>query len=99
MTQAPLALEPPARAEAGSTASRMDHGLLAVLAGPFAPRTWLAGADLGLSLVIGLAAFVVVTVLVVTGVALIVVALVGLVLLVATLHLARGMAAVDRARI
>jgi signal transduction histidine kinase len=94
MTQAPLALEPPARAEAGSTASRMDHGLLAVLAGPFAPRTWLAGADLVLSLVIGLAAFVVVTVLVVTGVALI-----GLVLLVATLHLARGMAAVDRARI
>jgi signal transduction histidine kinase len=99
MSNAPLAIDQPARADAGSAASRIGHGILAVLAGPFAPRTWLAGADLVLSLVIGLATFVLITVLVVTGVGLIVVALLGLVLLVATLHLARYMAALDRARI
>ena len=99
MSNAPLAVEQPARADLGSTAARIEQGVLAVLAAPFAPRTWLAGADLVLSLVVGLVAFVIVTVLVVTGVGLIVVALTGLVLLVATAHLARFMAKVDRARI
>jgi signal transduction histidine kinase len=99
MSNTPLAIDQPARADAGSAPSRIGHGILAVLAGPFAPRTWLAGADLVLSLVIGLVSFVLITVLVVTGVGLIVVALLGLVLLVATLHLARYMAALDRARI
>jgi signal transduction histidine kinase len=99
MSHVPLALEPPARAGTGTTASLTEHGLLAVLVAPVAPRTWLAAADLVLSLLIGLVTFVAVTVLVVTGVGLIVVALIGLVLLVATLHLARGMARVDRARI
>jgi signal transduction histidine kinase len=99
MSHVPLALEPPTRAEGASTASGFGRGVVAALTAPFAPRTWLAGADLVLSLVLGLFGFVVVTVLVVTGVALIVVALVGLVLLVVTLHLARLPAAVDRARI
>jgi signal transduction histidine kinase len=98
MSHAPLALEP-TRAGAVSTAPGTEHGLLAVLAGPFAPRTWLAGADLVLSLLMGLVGFVLVTVLVVTSVGLIVVALIGLVLLVATLQLARYLARVDRARV
>jgi signal transduction histidine kinase len=99
MTQAPLAIEQPARAHSPSTAPRFARSALAALTAPFAPRTWLAGADLILSLLIGLFTFVVITVLVVTGTGLIVVALIGLVILVATLHLARYMAKVDRARI
>jgi hypothetical protein len=62
MSHAPLAIEQPTRAEEGWTASRIGHGVLAAITGPFAPRTWLAGADLVLSLVIGFVTFVLVTV-------------------------------------
>ncbi|HEY6623359.1 MAG TPA: sensor domain-containing protein [Acidimicrobiales bacterium] len=79
--------------------SRIGHGALAIIVGPVAPRTWEAASDLVVSLVTGLVAFVVIVVLVTVGVGLIPLALVGVVLLVGTLHLTRYLAMWDRARV
>src|SRR5580692_11206181 len=101
MSHTPLTVEqerfrPGARPTPGS---RLGHGALAIIVGPFAPRTWEAASDLVVSLVTGFVAFVVVVVLVTVGVGLIPLALVGVVLLVGTLHLTRYLAKWDRARV
>jgi signal transduction histidine kinase len=75
------------------------HGVLAVLVGPLAPRTWLAASALVVSLVTGFVTFVAVIVLVATGIGLLPLALVGVLILVATLHATRYLARFDRARI
>jgi len=98
MTRASLATEHPVPAD-DMVVAPSGHGVLAVLVGPFAPRTWLAAGALVVSLVTGLIAFVAITVLVVTGIGLLAAALVGVILLVATLHLTRYLARWDRARI
>jgi signal transduction histidine kinase len=77
----------------------MGRGVLAVVVGPVAPRTWLACADLVVSMLTGFLAFVTIAVLVTAGVGLLVLALVGVVILVAVLHLTRYLAMWDRARI
>jgi signal transduction histidine kinase len=99
MSRAPLTAEHPVSVVGDTKADRTGHALLAVLLGPFAPRTWLSASALVVSMVTGFIAFVAITVLVVTGVGLLVVALVGVILLVATLHLTRYLAMWDRARI
>jgi signal transduction histidine kinase len=99
MTRASLATEQTVPAD-DMVVAPSGHGVLAVLVGPFAPRTWLAASSLVVSLVTGLIAFVAITVLVVTGIGLLLAAaLVGVILLVATLHLTMYLARWDRARI
>ncbi|HWF22998.1 MAG TPA: sensor histidine kinase [Acidimicrobiales bacterium] len=98
MTRAALATEHSVPADDTGIAPS-GHGVLAVLVGPFAPRTWLAASALVVSLVTGLIAFVAITVLVVTGIGLLAAALVGLLVLFAALHMTRYLARWDRARI
>jgi signal transduction histidine kinase len=98
MTRASLATEHSVPA-ADTGISPSGHGVLAVLVGPFAPRTWLAASALVVSLVTGLIAFVAIIVLVVTGIGLLAAFLVGVLVLFAALHLTRYLARWDRARI
>jgi len=98
MSRAPLATEPSVPAD-DPVVAPSGHGVLAVLVGPFAPRTWLAASALVVSLVTGLIAFVAITVLVVTGIGLLAAFLVGVLVLFAALHLTRYLARWDRARI
>ena len=98
MTRKSLATEHPVPA-GDAVVAPSGHGFLAVVVGPLAPRTWLAASALMVSLLTGLIAFMAITVLVVTGIGLLVVALVGVLLLVATLHVTRYLARWDRARI
>ena len=51
MTRASLATEHPVPAD-DMVVAPSGHGVLAVLVGPFAPRTWLAASALVVSLVV-----------------------------------------------
>ncbi len=99
MTQAPLTVEHPGVGDRGAAVPRSGHGVLAVVFGPFAPRTWLAASALVASLVTGLITFVTIVTLIAVGMGLLPLALIGAVILVATLHLTRYLAMWDRARI
>ncbi|HEX4219789.1 MAG TPA: sensor domain-containing protein, partial [Acidimicrobiales bacterium] len=98
MAQASLTVEHP-RADPGTDVPGRVHGVLAVVVGPFAPRTWLAASGLVASLVTGFITFVTIVILVALGMGLLPLALVGAIILVATLHLTRYLARWDRARI
>jgi signal transduction histidine kinase len=92
-------MEQPMSTDQGMVVPAGGRGVLAALVGPFAPRTWLAASALVVSLVTGLITFVAVVVLVVTGLGLVPLALVGVLVLVATLHATRFLGRWDRARI
>ncbi|HEX4244375.1 MAG TPA: sensor domain-containing protein [Acidimicrobiales bacterium] len=99
MTHAPLTMEHPGEGNPGVEVGRAGHGVLAVLVGPVAPRTWLAASGLVVSLITGFIAFVAVVILIAVGMALLPLALVGVIILVAMLHVTRYLAMWDRARI
>jgi signal transduction histidine kinase len=98
MSRASLATEHLVPAD-NAVVAPSGHGVLAVLVGPFAARTWLAASALVASLVTGFIAFVAIAVLVVTGIGLLAAFLVGVLVLFAALHLTRYLARWDRARI